>query len=160
MQLHEVRARPDGQTAHNDYVLTSPHQVILQQPSADGLDQLLGRTPHFDAMGPDTPPEGKLAINALGGCIGQDGPEWAILGDQARRGPGTCEDNNGPDTCLFRERAGSMAHGVFLREQLALRLASCAMTGFSLTGYAPSSLHVFNERSAGDTPRSAYHHIV
>src|SRR5260370_12491215 len=148
MQLPEVRARPDGQSAHNDYVLSSPHQVILQQPSAEGLDQLLGRTPHFDAMGPDTPPEGKLAINALGGCIGQDGPEWAILGDQARRGPGTCEDNNGPDTCLFLERAGSMAHGVFLRDQLALLLASCPMTRSSLTGDAHHPCHHFHRKGA------------
>src|SRR5260370_34274955 len=107
-------------------------------------------------MWPDTPPECKLVLNAFGGFIGQDGPEWALLGDQARRGPGTCEDNNGPDTCLFRERAGSMAHGVVLPEQLALRLASCAMAGFSLTGDAHHHLHGFYGIGAGGSLRTQH----
>ena len=43
MQLYKVCTclASSGQAAHNDYMLTSLHQVILQQSLTDGLDQCL-----------------------------------------------------------------------------------------------------------------------
>src|SRR5579859_1452859 len=81
MQFYKVCTRLTGywKSSHNHHVFSPLYQLIFLQALFNSRNQFLGCPSHSNPIWPDTPPECKLSIDLLRGCIRQYGRSRTIF---------------------------------------------------------------------------------